>query len=202
MKHFPDEMWLGFLKGQLSPDQVSRMRAHLDSGCKKCSEVHRVWTTVIEVARRETDYNPPEAVVNAAKDAYKRRLLRPELPGEGRFFVLTFDSFTTAGAVAGIRSVAPAARHLLYQAGTLAIDVHVDAQGGPTVVIAGQILEAGAEPASDRHWSVTLMRGDRTVAQTSTNTFGEFLFECDAGPDLRIRLQTEGEQPFMLTLPD
>jgi hypothetical protein len=70
------------------------------------------------------------------------------------------------------------------------------------MTIAGQILASGTEPGSDRRWKVTLMRGSETAAEISTNEFGEFHFECENGPDLRIRIETEGQQPFTLTLPD
>jgi hypothetical protein len=118
------------------------------------------------------------------------------------FATLVFDSFVSAGALVGVRSLSVTARHLLYQSSQLAIDVLVENQNRSTTAIIGQILETGTEPPAPRLWNVTLMQATETVAQTAANEFGEFYFECDTANDLRFCIEAEGEQPFMLILPD
>jgi hypothetical protein len=118
------------------------------------------------------------------------------------FGSLVFDSFFVSGAMAGVRSISATARHLLYESSQLAIDVRVDAQNRRTAAIAGQILEAATEDRTPRRWGVTLLQKTATIAQMFTNDFGEFYFECANGPDLRIRIEAEGQQAITLILPD
>jgi hypothetical protein len=202
MKHFPDEAWLDFARRVLPQEEISHMRAHLDSGCRRCSESHDLWTAVSAAAGREPDYTPDEAIVTVAKTAFAGRSWRLLPPQKTSSLALVFDSLLTAGAAAGLRSISTTARHLLYQSGPLAVDLRLDAPDGNSMMIAGQVLGAGTDPASGRRWDVTLLRGSTAVARTSANDFGEFQFDCENGPDLRIRMEMEGQQPFTLTLPD
>jgi hypothetical protein len=70
------------------------------------------------------------------------------------------------------------------------------------MIIVGQVLQSQAQSGVDTRGEVSLMRGDTTLAQTSTNVFGEFQFECDGGADLGIRLEIGGQQPVTMALPD
>lgn len=202
MMHFSDEVWLDFSRRLLPPDEASRIQAHLDSGCAECVELNRVWTAVTEIARKEGEYIPDEPVIAAARDAFSAAPWRSWPATESALATLIFDSFFSPGALVGVRSISASARHLLYQAGRLAIDVRIDAQNKMTAIV-GQILETPAEEASACDpWHVTLLHGNESLAWTTTNEFGEFYFECAHGTDLRIRGETEGQKPFMLVLPD
>jgi hypothetical protein len=120
-----------------------------------------------------------------------------------RIAALVFDSFLATGATAGTRSISSGARHLVYAAGPLTIDVRLNDFGSTDIMMAGKVLQAAAENAAARRATVTLMCGDSTFARTSTNEFGEFQFESEGGSDLRILLaEVGGEQPLILTLPD
>jgi hypothetical protein len=201
MKHFTDKAWLDFARRLLPAETMSRMRAHLESGCEKCAELSALWEAVTEIVRRQSDYEPRESAVNAAKAAYAARQWSSASAFEG-IARLIFDSFVDAVALAGIRSISSTARHLLYQTGSWTIDVRLDTESGRRMTIAGQVLACEVESAPDLHGKAILMRGETTVAQTSTNEFGEFQIVCDCGSDLRIRLQISGKQPVSLTLTD
>jgi hypothetical protein len=202
MKHFKDEAWLDFARRLLPAEQMDRMRAHLESGCKACAALSALWEAVNEAASRQSDYEPAESTVKAVKAAYTARQSRSASIFEGRMARLVFDSLVDAAALAGIRSISSTARHLLYQAGPWNIDVRLDTESARRMSITGQVLVSEAESVSAAHGEVILMRGDTTVAQTSTNEFGEFQFDSDYGSDLRICLQIGGQQPVSLTLPD
>lgn len=198
MKHFTDEAWLDFTRGLLPEEEMSRIRAHLDSRCKECAELSALWEAVIEIAGRQSDYEPRESAVRAVKAACAGRLWKPRSTFEGR---LVFDSFVDAAVIAGIRSISTTARHLLYHAGRWDIDVWLDTESSRRMTIAGQVLEFETK-ASVAGVEVILMRGDTSIAQTPTNEFGEFQFECDCGSDLQIRLEIGGQQSVSLILPD
>jgi hypothetical protein len=202
MKHFTDEDWLDFAKRSLPGEKMTRMRAHLDRGCRSCGEVFLVWENVYEIVGRQADYEPDESVVNAVKDAYAERQWRlPTSTFESALAKLVFDSFVDATAIAGIRAASTSARHLVYQFPPWIIDVRVDTEGGRRM-IAGQVLESAGQSATAAQGGVVLMRGDMKIAETTTNKFGEFQLECEGGSNLRILLEIGGQQPVSVNLPD
>jgi hypothetical protein len=200
MKHFPDEAWLDFVRCLLNPEKSSSMQAHLDAGCERCARLHRLWAAVAELARRESDYMPDESAVTAAKGAYDASSWLTAPPEQSSFLAPVFDSFLELGLPAGVRAISTNARHLLYQSGPLAIDLRIEARG-ETMSIAGQILHSEGDAAAGGGWDVTLIRGGAVTSHALTNDFGEFCFEAGSGPELRIRVEREGQKPFTLTLP-
>ena len=202
MKHFTDEAWLDFARRLLPPEEMRRMQAHLDEGCKKCLELSELWEAVIKVADREWHYEPDEAVVDAVKAAFAGAGWRPLSPVQSRMAILVFDSFVDAPAVAGIRSISSTARHLLYQVGRWTIDLRLDIESGDRMTIAGQALKPAAKSISASHGDVVLMRGDTVLARASTNQFGEFQLECDCSAGLRINIEVPGQEPISIALPD
>ena len=201
MTHFSDEAWLDFARGLVSAEETSRMQAHLDAGCDRCAELYGLWAAVREIAVRDRGYSPDESAISAVMAAYSAGL-RSAPAAPVSFASLVFDSLFDAGALAGVRSISASSRHLLYQSGQLAIDVRTEPQSRSTVTIVGQVLHAPADTLPRRQWNVTLMRSAETVAQTATNEFGEFYFECSSATDLQIRVETEGQQALTLVLPD
>jgi hypothetical protein len=181
---------------------MSRMRAHLDSGCDECTGLCRLWQTVSEIANQQSFDEPDESVLKAVKNAYVDRIWQPLPQNESWFATLVFDSFKAAAATAAVRSISSAARHLVYRSGQLTVDLWLDPYSDTSMMIAGQVLEAAAERTSVGRGEVNLVRSNTIVARTSTNEFGEFQLECDKGPDLGIRLEISGHQSFTLTLPE
>jgi len=200
MKHFPDEAWLDFARSLLSPEERSRMQAHVEAGCERCTRLYRLWMGVAELARQESDYLPDESIVRAAKRAYAGASWLTRPPEQSTFLAPVFDSFLQAGFAAGVRAASTTARQLLYQSGPLAVDLRVEPHG-EAISIAGQILHAGENVAPGGPWDVTLIAGSVVTSHAFTNDFGEFYFEADSGPELRIRVEKEGQKPFTLTLP-
>lgn len=208
--HFSDEQWLDFIRRAVPREEEQAMQAHLDGGCDACKEVYTLWQGAHEIITREPEYQPSEAVVDMVKRAYAARHGAGSGAAErarsqtacdlaAQFATLVFDSFLGASASAATRSLSPSARHLLYRAGSLAIDVRCDAYNGPSMMIAGQVMEDAGGPLADRE--VCVMRDDDMLARTATNTFGEFQMEVDDGQRLFIRLDL-GERRIVLSLPD
>ncbi|HYO80313.1 MAG TPA: hypothetical protein VES20_02855 [Bryobacteraceae bacterium] len=202
MKHFSDEAWVDFVRQLLPPDENDRMRAHINDGCEKCAELHRLWTKVTELAKEEPKYAADEATVMSAKAMFAGRSWGKPPEAASGFMNLVFDSLWDLGAAAGVRSISATARHLLYQSNQLAVDVRIDALSERRVAIAGQILATGEDSSSGCHWQVTLLQSTVPADRAFTNDFGEFYFECDNLPDLRLRIEAEEQQPFTLVLPE
>ena len=202
MQHYSDEAWVDFARAMLPPDESDRMRAHLEAGCESCSKVHRLWTGVTDVARDESTHMADESAVRLAKGMFAARPWAEVSNTTGSIWKLVFDSHWDTAVPVGVRSISSTARHLLYQSSRFAVDVRVDAINETGVVIAGQILASETGSSSASRWQVTLLQATSTVGQTFTNDYGEFYFETDDRPDLRIRLDAEGQQPFTLVLPD
>jgi hypothetical protein len=201
MKHFTDEAWFDFARRLLPPEEMSRMHAHLRSGCEKCLALFKLWDAVSETARRESDYEFYGSAVDAAKARYGERWWKPAPPPGAPMAMLVFDSFADAGAAVGIRSIFSGPRHLLYRLGPLTVDLCLRDDVGGGTMIAGQVLVTSAGGSSAGRGDVSLMRGETTIARTSTNEFGEFQIGSDGGADLRVRLDILGQQPAIVALP-
>ena len=202
MKHFTDEAWLDFSRQLLPAEEMSRMRAHLDSGCSTCAELSAIWAAVNETVQRQSDYEPRESDVRVVKAAYASIRKPPSMFGTA-IARLLFDSFTNrAVAAAGIRSGAAAGRLLLYESGPWTIEVRVDTGSGGKLTIVGQVLESGGESAPAAGANVAALRRDTALAQTSANEFGEFELMCEGKSDLRIELRIGEQQTISLNLPD
>ena len=201
MKHFSDEAWVDFARQLLPSNENERMRAHL-AVCQDCRVLHRLWTQVTESARVESQYAADESTVASAKAMFAGTPRRSPLDMASGFMELVFDSLSNAELAVGVRSLSASARHLLYRSNLLAVDVRIDAIREDGVAIAGQILAANTDTASGSLWQVTLSDPTTTVGQAFTNKYGEFYFESDTRPDLRIRVEAEGQRSFTLILPD
>src|SRR3989442_1959826 len=70
MKHFALEDWADFMREVVEPLQRAAMQRHLDEGCKRCLRAVAVWQSVLDVARQEANYQPPESTVRSAKAYY------------------------------------------------------------------------------------------------------------------------------------
>jgi hypothetical protein len=202
MHHYSDEAWVDFARELLPRSKSDRMRAHLESGCESCSKLHRLWTRVTEVARDESKYVADESAVVLAKGLFGERSWCNASDTAGGLWNLVFDSLRDVAIPVGVRSISSTARHLLYQSSRFAVDVRIDAESETTVVIAGQILATDKDSSPASRWQVTLLQSTITVGQTFTNDYGEFYFESENRPDLRIRIDAEEQQPFTLSLPD
>ena len=202
MQHYSDEEWVDFARELLPQEKSVAMLAHLEAGCKDCSALHRLWTNVTEVTRDESRYTADDSAVASVKRMFAARQWGTVHEDEGGVWNLVFDSLWGNPAPAGVRSISTMARHLLYQSSRFAVDVRIDSISQSSVSIAGQILAADADASASSRWQVTLLRSSMTVGQTLTNDHGEFYFESETGPDLRIRIDTAEQPPFALVLPD
>ena len=202
MRHFALEDWVDLARELLPALQKTAMLRHA-ADCSRCVRTLRVWRRVTAVGRSEASFVPPEEAVRAVKSAYLhylRRLHPLSAAPESLLARLVFDSFR-APAAAGVRTLDLCSRQLLFEADDLAIDLRIETAGGSLrSSLMGQLLHHSQQTENLGELPVALMLGRHSVAQTTTNPFGEFLFELELTRRHRIRIQLDSIRTIVVPL--
>ena len=201
MRHFTEGEWADFAKMAAPTEQQAAMQQHLDQGCQQCSSTLNIWTKVLEVASRESSYQPPESVVRRAKALYLPHQREKKLPVAEAVAQLLFDSFQQP-LLAGVRGAGASVRQLLYGNGDFRVDLRMDPiPRSKRVSIVGQILNTAKLTEYMSNLGVVIQRGKNVLAQSTTNEFGEFHLELDAAKDLQLTIDVKENRPLVLPLP-
>jgi hypothetical protein len=186
MKHFPQEAWIDLVRGTATPEHRAKLESHLQQGCKECSTFVNTWKQVVTVASRESNYRPPENTVRMAKLEFQARHAQDIAVTAN----LTFDSFA-APLLAGVRSIAAAARQMVYEADDLTVDLRFDRQPGSNEIhLIGQILDKRIPRISFGNACVMLWsEKGLPLVETKTNGFGEFSLQFAEQEHLRISIE-------------
>ena len=200
MGHFRLDEWADFARGLVDDARRSAMRRHLDGGCSDCGGILQTWKRVGEVGRRESLYEPPDAVLRSVKGAYAiygRPAARSGLTIMAR---LVFDSFSGALPV-GVRSAETSARQLLYQSEPYEIDVRLQPQhDSENFSLIGQVLASEKADYTVDEIPVALIENGKTLVESVTNAFGEFRLECDLNRSLQLRFEPSPGSYFYIPL--
>lgn len=202
MTHFSLEDWADFARGRAPADAATRMQQHLEEGCAECAQTLEMWRGVLEVAGREVLFDVPEAGVRCAEALFN--LAPPAKASETVLQVarLVFSSFWQP-VREGVRSAGASSCHLLFEGGRFLLDLHIKppaAKGGP-VSVAGQILDREQTETVCENHAVAVMRERTEVARTTTNEFGEFQLEFNAGGELMLTVSLEANSVLVSPLP-
>ena len=120
--------------------------------------------------------------------------------GKTQVAKLVYDSSRIL--VPGVRSLA-CSRQLLFTAGSVCIDLHVEPKpGSESVVVVGQLLDQLRPTQRVSNIPVSLLSHGNSVSSTKTNDFGEFDFAFDAPDDVHIAFGLEDEKTLVVPLPD
>jgi hypothetical protein len=189
MEHFSEQVWADFVRQPRSSKSGEKVESHLASGCKNCATALELWKRVHTLASHEGAYLPPADAVRMVKLEFAARRMQ-ERAEEPTTASLIFDSFSQP-ALAGVRSVAAAARQMVYEADGLTVDLRFD--GPPQsnkVLLTGQVLDRRTPRLSTRDASVMLWteRG-LSIVETRANEFGEFNLEFEAQDQLRLSVE-------------
>jgi hypothetical protein len=159
-----------------------------------------VWQRVAAIGRSEASFAPPEETVRAVKSAYVR-YLHPVSPAPRSLLAqLVFDSFRAPAAL-GVRTLDQCSRQLLFEADDLAIDLRIEtAAGSVRSSLMGQLLHRSQQTENLGELPVAILLGKHSVAQTTTNPFGEFLFELELTRRHRIRIQLDAIRSIVVPL--
>jgi hypothetical protein len=115
---------------------------------------------------------------------------------------LVFDSFLQPLAD-GVRSAPPSDRRLLYESGDMMVDLLLepprDSQG---IKLVGQILDR-TKPGPQLHRVPVVLQGKtEPIELATTNEQGEFQFDFDPRPDLKLEIGVRENHWLSLELPD
>jgi len=205
-EHFSSPQWVDHVRGLTADEVKGAMDTHLRDGCPTCVDAYRLWHDVVTFAEEERALTPPEHALRVAKSylAQHNFANSPQPQGSGRsvpsaiIATLLFDSLQAVPA--GVRASAAAhARHLLFGAKSLAIDLHIDAGArAGSFLLAGQVIDKTNPDSPFARAVVSIVDGDLTISTFETNEFGEFQCTFDFRPNMKLLVTLEHE---MISLP-
>jgi hypothetical protein len=196
--HFSDEVWLDDARGQAGDGKG--LQQHLAMGCSRCTAAASFWRSVMDVARTEPVDAPPDSALRRARASFA--LARPKgvVARAAEQVALVFDSFRQPMA-AGVRSLGPSPRQMLYKAGPIAVRLRVEpGTGSERMTVVGQILD-DVNPSRAMHdLAVLVLDGTQTVDRTLTNQLGEFQLEPEPADNLRLSVGMPDRDPLTVPL--
>jgi hypothetical protein len=202
MRHFSLGDWADFANDTLDANKRALMSEHVESECSVCAGVLAQWTRLKSFAAKESANRPPESVVQAVKSSFRSAGPRPAPSSAAVFATLVFDSFR-APALAGVRGGVLGTRHLLYEATGVSIELSVDSLPATgDVSLTGQVMSPGDGAKGVCRVPVQLLHGRKTIAQTQTNSFGEFHLKGEAGKGMQISVGVSEQKDVFILLDD
>ena len=200
MEHIAETAWADFVRGHSTPETTSAIESHLASGCAACSSAATLWKSFMEVAAKEQEYTPPPQAVRLAEAQFAAaKIAASSTPSLAS---LLFDSFARP-LPAGIRSGAPMARQLVYEAEGLTIDLRIDKHANSKALsIVGQVLDARTLRLASEAVSVALLnRQGEPLQRTATSHFGEFHLEVAAEAEMQLAIEVAEGRSVRIPLP-
>jgi hypothetical protein len=200
VEHIAETAWADFVRGRSTPETTSAIKSHLASGCAPCSSAAALWKLFLEVATKEQEYTPPPQVVRLAEAHFAAAKIAA--PASRSLASLVFDSFARP-LPAGIRSGAPTARQLVYEAEGLTVDLRIDKHANSKALsIVGQVLDARTLRLASEAVPVALLnRQGEPLQSTWTTHFGEFHLEVAAEAEMQLAIEVDAERSIRIPLP-
>lgn len=201
MNHFSAEQWFEFACRMVSSPQRALMDEHLTEGCDRCRNLSVMWTGVIQINRRESNYHPPASVVQFAKASFKTEERWKWLPHVAQLARLLFDSICEPTPVA-VRGPGTSSRQVLQEAKPFVVDLRVDYEPRRKWVrLIGQVLNS-LEPDNDvTGIDIFLLKGEHLAASTKANSSGEFTLEFQEEEGLQLFVDIRGRKVIEIQLP-
>jgi hypothetical protein len=201
VKHFSPIEWVDFVRNVVPTEHRAPMQEHLDQGCGTCLKMVKTWATMVDFARHEPFYEPPDGAVRNAGSYFFSFSLTLQERNDVRILRHIFDSFSM-GTLNGIRGAGTAPRQLLYNSYTVFIDLRLEPKpGSDSIALTGQVVDAQLTDGILEEIPVLLFsKGDMEV-ETTTNRFGEFNFAFKAAGHLGLLLNMK-EFGLLLMLPE
>jgi hypothetical protein len=193
-EHFTSPQWVDLVRGQLPEEVATEMDRHLRAGCTTCVAAFDAWQGLAVFAREEREITPPENVVRVAKSFLTQRKFADPVPGaqpivawaSATLATLVFDS--KLAAPAGVRASATAfSRHLVFGAGSLVVDLHLDmASRAGWFLLAGQIADRDFPDRPLENVWLSLVDDRQELTTFRTNELGEFRCTFDLRRALKL----------------
>ncbi len=199
MKHLTTEQETDLVNQVLSPSERLAMEGHLGI-CQRCMKTISRWRRVRQMAAAEASYQPPNDAVRIAKAAFAGSPWVRVRKVSGVIEVL-FDSFLQP-ALVGVRSVGAGTRRMLYRADPFQVDLQIEAHGGGSVVVTGQLLDLRDPEVVGSHVPLMLSNLRGRVIRATTNQYGEFREEIESTGDLELVFHGANDKPVTISLHD
>ena len=201
MKHFALAEWADFVRGIAKSEQSAAMQKHLDENCSRCAQDVRMWTSVVGFAQQEVTYEPPPSALRIAKSYFAALQLASRQTRALQLATRTFDSFE-GQTVAGLRGSGSVAQQLMYQCGSVIIDLRMEPKPSTrSITLAGQVVDSGPFGGGLGGIPVSLHSEEATWLKTTTNGLGEFHFSFSPTPHLELVFGIE-DSAVLVLLPD
>jgi hypothetical protein len=200
MKHLTTEEGIDLVNQVLSPGQRLALVRHLECGCERCMKTISRWRRIRRMAAAEASLQPPHEAVRIAKAAFAGSPWARVRKVSGVIEVL-FDSFLQP-ALAGVRSAGAGTRRMLYRADPFQVDLQIEAQGGGSVVVTGQLLDLRDPEVVGSHVRLMLSNLRGQVIRATTNQYGEFREEIEGTGDLELVFHGANDKRVTISLHD
>lgn len=200
MKHLTTEEGIDLVNQVLSPSQRLALERHLECGCERCMRTISRWHRVRRIAAAEASHQPPNEAVRIAKAAFAGSPWVRVRKASGVIEVL-FDSFLQP-AMEGVRSAGAGTRRMLYRADPFQVDLQIEAQGGGSVLVTGQLLDLRDPEVVGSHVPLMLSNLRGRVIRATTNQYGEFREEIEGTGDLELVFHGANDKPITISLHD
>ena len=191
----PIEELLRLLRGSSESSARAAVEAHLVI-CKSCDEIRRWLNEILSVTARDDSFEFPEEIIQWSVAQFKAASAltpsRTQLVAR-----LIFDNLRPHQAVEVRSTTLPvASRQMLFRAGNYDIDLRLEvAEGANTMLIIGQIVNAGRKPADLVGLAVRLLSRDSMAKE-------EVRGETDTRGMFRLRGVAAGNYDLVITLPE
>ena len=193
-EHFTSPQWVDLVRGQLPEEVATEMDRHLRAGCTECVAAFDAWQGLAVFAAEERASTPPAAAVRVAKSYFAQHMFAAPLASPSHPFVswtaatlgkLVFDSHQAAPA--GVRAAATFSRHVVFDAESLVIDLHIEtASRAGWFLLAGQIVDRRNPARSVENIWLSLVDDRQEISSFQTNQLGEFKCTFDFRRALKL----------------
>jgi len=194
--HCTDEQCVETARGLLADSERVAIERHA-AECPQCDRLLRFWRQVVQTARHDAAYAPPEGVVAATKARFGVRAAEPAATGfvtrvQTIAATLAFDTFEHA-LPEGVRAGGLVARQLLYEAPPLVIDLQLEAaRPAQRIRLAGQIVHTEGAPTGGPGAEVQVRDSSGAIVRAKANQFGEFFCEFERRDGLSLFISLRG----------
>jgi CheY-like chemotaxis protein len=132
-------------------------------------------------------------------DSLLRRALQPEV---FRSAPLVFDSFRET-SLAGVRSLQPTLRQLLYESDVLVADLSLEGQrDSQRITLTGQVLDTAKRKPPLSGVPIVIQGQTGLMGIVETNKWGEFYFEFEPEPGITLEIRARENFWVSAGLPD
>ena len=201
MSHFSAAEWYEHVSQTGSSDTNSLIESHLTEGCGQCRTLLDFWKEIIKIARRETNYHPPEAAVQSVKEAFQPQERWRWFPQIAQLAKLLFDSLQAPVPVA-VRGSTISSRQLLLEAKPFVIDLRIEQEAiRKQTRVMGQVLNSEEPARNVEDVDIFLLDGERLLARTAVNGSGEFQLEFKDQEGLQLFVDIHDRKIVEILLP-